>query len=161
MKKLITIGLIAISSAAFSQGIVKNGTILKEHPYITAVEQLAALYPKADTLAIAGFYADTVTFYDAPEPKHPYKLAEAKKGWTRLFAEWEQITIKKVGYPDALEYSSDPFTVQSWWSVTAVNKKTKKTAAFEEVIFDTFNKNGKITSELSYYDTKSLMDAEK
>jgi hypothetical protein len=161
MKKLITIGLVAISTASFSQGIVKNGTIYKEHPYITAVEQLIALYPQADTVGIASFYADSVTFYDAPDPKHPYKLAEAKKDWNRLFADWDQITIKKVGYPDALEYSADPFTVQSWWSITAVNKKTKKTAAFEEVIFDTFNKDGKITSEVSYYDTKSLIDAMK
>jgi len=161
MKKLITIGLVAISTASFSQGIVKNGIIYKEHPYIIAVEQLTALYSKADTVGIASFYADSVTFYDAPEPKHPYKLAEAKKGWNRLFANWEQITIKKVGYPDALEYSTDPFTVQSWWSITAVNKKTKKTAAFEEVIFDTFNKDGKIASEVSYYDTKSITDAMK
>lgn len=161
MKKLITLGLIAIATSAFSQGIVKNGTIYKEHPYINAIEQLVAMYPKADTAGIASFYADSVRFFDAPEPKHPYRLAEAKKGWSRLFADWEQITVKKVGYPDALEYSTDPFTVQSWWSITAVNRKTKKTAAFEEVVFDTFNKDGKITSEVSYYDTKSLMDAMK
>jgi len=43
----------------------------------------------------------------------------------------------------------------------AVNKKTKKKAAFEDVSFDTFNKGGKIASEVSYYNTKSTMDAIK
>jgi len=42
-----------------------------------------------------------------------------------------------------------------------VNKKTKKKAAFEDVSFDTFNKGGKIASEVSYYNTKSTMDAIK
>ena len=70
-------------------------------------------------------------------------------------------SIKQIGYPDGLEYASDPFTVQSWWEVTAVNKKTQKKATFEQVVFDSFNKVGKITSELSYYDTQALMEATK
>jgi hypothetical protein len=161
MKKLLTIGLMAFSVASFAQSVVKNGTIYKEHPYITAVVQLTADFQKGDTTAAAQFYADTVKFYDAPFPKHPYKLAEAKAGWHKIFTDWEQLEIKQVGYPDGLEYATDPFTVQSWWKVTAVNKKTKKTATFEEVVFDTFNKDGKITLELSYYDNKSLEDASK
>jgi hypothetical protein len=161
MKKLITFGLLAFSVSAFSQAVVKNGTIYKEHPYITAIVQLTALFEKADSTGVAAFYADSVKFYDAPEPKKPYNLKQAITSWHRLFSDWEQIKIKKVGYPDGLQYDSDPFTVQSWWSITCVNVKTKKTAAFEEVVFDTFNKDGKITSEVSYYDTKSIIDATK
>lgn len=161
MKKLLTIGLLALSAATFAQGVVKNGTIYKQHPYITAVVQLNALFMKGDTVAIAKFYADTAKFIDAVDFKKPSNLTQAKANWHAIFTDWEQINIKQIGYPDGLEYASDPFTVQSWWEVTAVNKKTHKKAIFEEVIFDTFNKNGKISSELSYYDTAAIMAAMK
>jgi hypothetical protein len=158
---LIMIALMAISVSAIAQDVVKNGTIYKKHPYITKIIQLNTLFPKGDTIGIAGYYADSVKFYDATEPAKPYNLTRAKAGWREIFADWDQITVTPVGYPDGLEYTSDPFTVQSWWSITAVNKKTQKKASFQEVIFDMFNKDGKIIVELSYYDTKSLMDAMK
>ena len=79
MTKLITIGLITFPPLPFLR-IVKNVTIFKEHSCITVVEQLIPLHQKADTVGIAGFYAESVTFYDAPLVKHPYKLAEEKKG---------------------------------------------------------------------------------
>ena len=160
MKKLITIGLLAFSVSAFSQTEVKNGTIYKEHPYITAVMQMTDKFQKGDTIGMASFYADSVKFYDSPDPKS-YNLTKAKAGWQKIFADWEQIKLKKVGYPDGLQYDKDPFTVQSWWQITCVNKKTQKAATFEEVVFDSFNKDGKIVFEVSYYDTKSLMAAMK
>jgi hypothetical protein len=160
MKKFILLGFMALSASAFAQTITKNGTIYKDHPYITAVMQANADYAKGDTVGLASFYADTATFYDAPSPK-PYKLAAAKTNWHQILTDWEQITMTQVGYPDGLEYAKDPFTVQSWWTISAVNKKTQKKATFQEVIFDTFNKDGKIAMELSYYDMSSLMDAMK
>jgi len=69
--------------------------------------------------------------------------------------------VVKEGYPDGLQYDKDPFTVQSWWVVTAVNKKTQKSAKFYLVQFDTFNKDGKIDTEVTYYDTSSLIAASK
>jgi hypothetical protein len=69
--------------------------------------------------------------------------------------------VVKVGCPDGLAYDKDPFTVQSWWSVTTVNKKTKKTVKFQLVQFDEFNKAGKITVEIAYYDQTPLMEASK
>jgi ketosteroid isomerase-like protein len=160
MKKLILLGIMAFSVSTFAQTITKNGTIYKDHPYITAVEQSTASFAKGDTVASMKIYADSVKFYDSPSPK-PYTLAQARANWQQIFANWDQLTITKVGYPDGLEYSSDPFTVQSWWTITAVNKKTQKKATFQEVVFDSFNKDGKITVELSYYDTSSLMAAMK
>lgn len=161
MKKLLTIGLLTLSASAFSQGVVKNGTIYKQHPYITAVVQLNALFAKGDTVAVAKFYADTARFIDATNPMKPSNLTQAKATWHDILLNWDIVGIKQIGYPDGLEYDSDPFTVQSWWEVTAVNKKTQKKATFEQVVFDSFNKAGKITSELSYYDTQALMEATK
>ena len=161
MKKLLIIGLLALSTSAFSQGVVKNGTIYKQHPYITAVLQLNTLFARGDTVAVARFYADTARFIDATNPMKPSNLAQAKATWHDILTNWDIVSMKQIGYPDGLEYTSSPFTVQSWWEVTTVNKKTQKKVTFEEVVFDSFNKAGKITSELSYYDTLALVGATK
>ena len=160
MKKLVTIALMAFSVTSFAQGVVKNGTIYKEHPYITIVNNLNAAFAKGDTTTVIRYYADTAAFYDSSAPKK-ITLAQARADWQRLFANWDQITIKAMGYPDGLEYTSDPFTVQSWWVITGVYKKTKKPVKFYEVIFDLFNKDGKIAVESSYYDTSGIIEAMK
>jgi hypothetical protein len=161
MKKLILPALMMLSCVAFAQSAVKNGTIYKEHPYITAVKNLNADFAKGDTLAVAAFYADTAKFIDSPEPKKEYGLKQASSGWHELLSDWTIVTIKQVGYPDGLEYATDPFTVQSWWEITIINKKTQKKAFFEEVVFDTFNKDGKISFEVSYYDATTVIAAMK
>jgi hypothetical protein len=160
MKKLLTIAFMALTVSSFAQTVVKNGTIYKEHPYITAVNDLTAAFAKGDTTAVIKYYADTAKFYDSSSPKK-FTLAQVRADWQRLFANWDQITIKAMGYPDGLEYTSDPFTVQSWWVVTGVNKKTKKPVKFYEVIFDLFNKDGKIAVESTYYDTSAITEAMK
>jgi hypothetical protein len=160
MKKIITIAFLAFSVTSFAQGIVKNGTIYREHPYINIVKEINVDFAKGDTTPMIKFYADTAKFFDPTSPK-PTTLAQARASWHMILADWDQIVIKQEGYPDALEYTSDPFTVQSWWLITAVNKKTKKKATFYEVVFDEFNKDGKIAVESSIYDSSSIMDAMK
>lgn len=88
-------------------------------------------------------------------------LAQEKKVWADIAANWTNIKVVQVGYPDGLAYDKDPFTVQSWWKVTAVNKKTKKTATFEMVQFDMFNKVGKIGTEITYNDLTPLINASR
>ncbi len=161
MRKLLTIALVALSASTFAQSVVKNGTIYKEHPYITAVLQMNALYAQGDSLGAAKFYADSARFIDASNPMKPSTLKQAISNWHFIFENWSQISVKEIGNPDGLEYADGPFTVQSWWEVTAVNKKTQKKATFEQVVFDTFDTSGKISSELSYYDTSALIDSMK
>lgn len=160
MKKLLIVALILLSCGVFAQEKQKNGTIYKEHPYITAVNNSMDLFLKQDWDGMAKLYSDTVKFYDPSSPK-PYGLTDAKKGWAGIYNDWEQITVSKQGYPDGLQYDKDPFTVQSWWTVSAVNKKTKKSAKVYMVQFDEFNKDGKIARELSYYDQTPWIDASK
>lgn len=160
MKKLLFLAFTLLACSAFAQDMQKNGTIYKTHPYITVVNNSMDLFQKQDWDGLGKLYADSVKFYDPSSPK-AISLADEKKGWATIFADWEQIVVAKQGYPDGLQYEKDPFTVQSWWGVTAVNKKTKKTAKFNIVQFDTFNKDGKIDTELSYYDTTPLIDASK
>jgi hypothetical protein len=160
MKNLLILVFTLFAGTAFAQNVLKNGTIYKDHPYITIVNNSTELFIKQDFDGLSKLYADTAKFYDPSSPKK-ISLEEQKKGWADIAAKWEQIQVVKVGYPDALEYDKDPFTVQSWWKVTAVNKKTKKTATFHLVQFDEFNKDGKIMVEISYYDQTPLIEASK
>jgi hypothetical protein len=160
MKKLLFVALTLLACSAFAQTPQENGIIYKEHPYITIINKSTDMFLKQDWVGMASIYADSVKFYDPSSPK-PYNLETAKKGWAAIYDGWEQITITKVGYPDGLKYAKDPFTVQSWWKITSVNKKTKKTATFYQVLFDEFNKDGKISVESAFYDQTPLLEASK
>ena len=173
MKKLLLLALIACSVSAFAQKKVKNGIIYKEHPYIEIVKQVAALYEKGDTAAMARLYADSaqvygMTRYSVDTSKvaqwsvPPSKgLAGAKAGWQQIFDNWDQIKMRMIGNPEAMAYDDSPFSVQSFWLFTMVNKKTKKIAKVEMVLFVLFNKAGKIATQIEFYDPTSLMAAMK
>jgi hypothetical protein len=56
-----------------------------------------------------------------------------------------------VGYPDYLHYKQgDAKIVQSWWTWTGVSKKSGKTIKVDMVLFDWFNNDGKIVTEVGY-----------
>jgi hypothetical protein len=160
MKKLLIVAFILLSCSVFAQDMQKNGIIYKEHPYITAVNNTMALFLKQDWDGMTNLYSDTAKFYDPSTPK-AYGLTDAKKGWLNVYNGWEEISVTKQGYPDGLQYDKDPFTVQSWWIINAVNKKTKKSAKVYMVQFDEFNKDGKIAREISYYDQTPFIEASK
>jgi hypothetical protein len=172
MKKLIIIFLLS-SNAALAQKMTKNGVIYKEHPYIEVIKNVAALYEKGDAAGMAKYFADTAHFYGMTRYKPDTALIakhllpkstsiiEAKAGWQQVIDNWDNITMTPVSNPDGLQYADAPFTVQSWWRITLVNKKTKKTAAIEMVLFDLFNTDGKIATQLEYYDPTSLIMAMK
>lgn len=172
MKKIALI-LLLLSNAALAQRMVKNGTIYKEHPYIDIVKMLAELYEKGDANGMAKYYADTVHIYGmtrySPDTglmeKHllpkSKALMEAKAGWQQVIDNWDNIKMTPLSPPDGLKYDNSPFTVQSWWLLTLTNKKTKKTASTEMVLFDLFNKDHKIAVQLEYYDPTPLIMAMK
>ena len=160
MKNLLIAVFTLLACSAFAQTMQKNGMIYKEHPNITAVNNSVDLFLKQDWDGLSKLYADTAKFYDPSSPK-AMSLADEKKGWVGIYNDWDQVSVTKQGYPDGLQYDKDPFTVQSWWTVSVVNKKTKKAAKFYMVQFDTFNKDGKIDSEVSYYDQTKLIEATK
>ncbi|HVW14954.1 MAG TPA: hypothetical protein VHB54_14055 [Mucilaginibacter sp.] len=169
MKKLL-IALALLCNAAFAQKMVKNGTIYKEHPYIEVVKKLAALYQKGDADGMARCYASNAQLFgmtrytpdSAVRVRHAIKgksLAEAKAGWQHVIDGWENIKMTPESAPDGLQYADAPFTVQSWWQLTMVNKATKKTAVIEMVLFDMFDKQGKIVTQFEYYDPAPMLAA--
>lgn len=158
MKKIIFVVLMVSSVSAFAQNVQKNGTIYKQHPLIDVSKTLLSLYEKGDIDGMTKLYADTATFY-APGSDKPVSLEEQKMHWQRIFSTWAQIKLEIQGYPDGLDYAGDGFTVQSWLGFSTVNKKTQKTAKCNMVLFLTFNKDGKIITNMIYYDPTNIIAA--
>lgn len=173
MRKLLLILMIACTVQASGQKKIKAGIIYKEHPYIETVRRLARLYEQGDAEALVKMYADTAKIYGmtrysvdtsvvAQLSVPPSKsLAEAKAGWKHVFENWEHIKMREIGEASGLEYTHSPFTVQSFWLFTLVNRKTKKVAKVEMVLFAQFNKAGKIGTQIEFYDPASLIAASK
>jgi hypothetical protein len=173
MKKWLLVILIAGWAPAFAQNKIKSGVIYKEHPYINILNQLAKLYEKGDTAALAKLYADTVQIFgmgrynvdtskvaqwSVPPSK---RLAGAKTGWQHVFENWENIKMRPIAPSDCFVYNDGTTVVQSWWLFTLTHKKTKKVAKVEMVLFAIFNKKGKISTQIEFYDPTSLINAMK
>jgi hypothetical protein len=169
VKKLLLVMLVAVSVSAFAQKKVKSGIIYSEHPYIETMRRFATLYEKGDAAAMARLFADSAKIYgmmryavdttkaaqwSVPPPR---TVAEAKAGWHQVFETWGQMKMRPIGTPDGLEYNNTRFTVQSWWLITLTNRKTKKVAKIEMVLFDIFNTDGKIAVQIGFYDPTSLL----
>lgn len=173
MKKLLFV-LLLCSNTLFAQQMIKSGIIYREHPYIGVIQTLGKLYGQVDPESMAQLYADTAHFYGIIRYKpdtgrmsrlqstKPKTLAEAKKGWQDLIDDWDGVTMVLARKPVGYEYTDNSsFTIQSWWLLTMMNKKTKKLAQVEMVLFDDFNDAGKISREMEYYDPTPLILAMK
>ena len=170
MKKTLLIAALLCSSFAFAQKREKNGTIYKRHPYIDVIKSLASLYQKGDADGMTRYYADTVKFFGMSRYKvdstmtrkrlseNSKNLMEAKAGWQQIIDGWD-IKMVFLDEPVGLEYANAQFAVQSWWELTLVNKKTKKTAVVQMVMLDIFNKDGKIGRQIQCYDPTPLIIA--
>ncbi len=176
MKKcwlLALFGLFGLSLSAFGQKKVKSGIIYSEHPCIEVMRRYAVLYEKQDTAALGKLFADSARIYGmarydvdtsrtAQWSVPPSRsVTSAKAALQKVFDNWENIKMKPIGVPDGLEYNNSRFTVQSWWLVSLTNKKTKKLARVELVLFDIFNPDGKIAVQVAFYDPGSLLIAMK
>jgi len=82
MKKLLLMLFVMVTCGAYAQTIQTNGTIYKEHPYITIVNHSNDLFVAQDWDNLAKLYADTVKFYD-PSSIKKFGLDSAKKAGGR------------------------------------------------------------------------------
>lgn len=164
MKNLLLI-ILLISNTAIAQKMVQSGIVYKKHPNIEVMRKLAALYEKGDAEGMSKFFDNKVQFigmsrYVVGVPPKNRSLAEAKSGWENIISNWD-LKMTETMRPIGLQYSSGAFTVQSWWLITAVNKKTKKRAEVDMALIDEFNGEGKIIAQRQYYDPAPLIDAAK
>jgi hypothetical protein len=157
MKTLLIVCILAIFCIPLrAQQPEKNGTIYIKHPYITAVENATKAYLKNDQAANAKLYSDTAKYW-ASGMENFVPIKEAFKMWRSDFDKFDSINVKPVGYPDYLEYTRDNFSVvQSWWTWSGISKKTGRKFSISMVLFDFFNKDGKIVNETNYGDWSTL-----
>lgn len=165
MKKLL-IALLFISNVAFAQKTSQSGIIYTKHSDIEVVRKLAALYEKGDADGMARFYDDKAQFigmgrYVTGTTPRSRTLTEAREGWQNVINNWNDLKMTESQPPVALEYSDGALVVQSWWTISLINKKTGKKATVDMVLFDEFNKEGKIVNQRQYYDPNQMIDAAK
>lgn len=152
MKKIIvTLGLFMLGVTAFCQQ-EENGNIYIKHPYIDAVNNATKAYLAKDEVALKTIYSDTATWWSSGMEKF-IPLADAMKMWKSDFDYYDGVKQDQFGYPDYLHYKKDNgMTVQSWWTWSGKSKKTGEVLKIPMVVFDDFNKDGKIVREYIYGD---------
>ena len=80
MKKLLIAVFTLLTCSAFAQSPQKNGTIYKEHPYITIVNNSMDIFLKQDWDGMTKFMLIPLNFMTLRAPK-AISLADVKKGW--------------------------------------------------------------------------------
>jgi hypothetical protein len=130
----------------------ENGTIYIKHPNIDAVNKTTEAYLSKDWNAEKILYSDTAKWWSSGL-KTPIPIADAIKSWATDYDYYDSVKIEKRGYPDYLHYKDqDGKTVQSWWVMSGVSKKTGKKTSVYFVQFDDFNNDGKIVFESIFGD---------
>lgn len=160
-KTILSTCFVVFAVAAFSQEET-NGTIYIKHPYIQSVYDAAKAYLNKDDAANHKIYADTAKFwYSGMGDKPMMGLNEMIKGWDNDFNYFDSLGLKEVGYPDYLHYTKgDAKIVQSWWNWSGISKKSGKKVVVSMVLFDWFNKDGKIVREIGYGNFDDLLKEE-
>lgn len=135
-----------------------NGTIYNHHENINTVRKLIYAFEHKDLDKAYTFYDENARFLDSSSPTFEgNSLTEQKEIDKKIFEKYDITRIDMVGYPDYLHYEmGDARVVQSWWNINLIRKSDKKAIVLPIHYQMNFNKEGKITSEMAYYDAKLL-----
>lgn len=130
-----------------------NGTIYNHHENINTFRKMLCAFENKDYDKCYSYYDKDAEFYDInSNDMSPINLEQLKKNDAALLKDYDLVNIEQIGYPDYMHYEmGDSGVVYSWWTYHIVRKSDKK--AFEMPVHfqDTFNKEGKIISEIAYY----------
>lgn len=136
-----------------------NGTIYNNHEYINTVRKMLHAFENKDYETAYSYYDDKAQFSSnnmAPDAK-ALTLTQMKEEDKKLLEKFEITSIDVTGYPDYLHYElGDAKVVQSWWNFRFTRKSDKKNITVPVFYIHNFNDEGKITSELIYYNEKML-----
>lgn len=149
-------GVIDEIRASFSDR--KNGTIYNHHENINTVRKMVYAMENNDWDKVYSFYDTDVRFVNSSSPTmESISLTEQKAIDKQILDKYEIASIDMVGYPDYLVYEmGNQRLVQSWWNINLIRKSDKKAIVLPIFYTDTFNDEGKITSETAYYNAKLL-----
>lgn len=135
-----------------------NGKIYNHHPNINVVRRSMYAYEKGDFDKALVDYSENARFYDINDEYGKFLTkADIKADWQKLFNDFEVKFIEMIGYPDYLKYEmNEGREVMSWWKFHLVRKSDKKAIILPMHISDSFDENGKIVSEITYYSSALL-----
>ena len=137
-----------------------NGKIYNHHDNINTVRKLTYAYENGDLDKTMSFYSDDAKFYDINEEfGTSLNKSEITAIWQKFLDDYEIVSIDMIGYPDYLEYEmGEGREVLSWWNYHLIRKSDKKKISVPFHISNSFDADGKITSEVAYY-SRSLLSA--
>ncbi|WP_209404223.1 nuclear transport factor 2 family protein [Pseudozobellia sp. WGM2] len=135
-----------------------NGTIYINHDNINTVRKAVYAFENSDLDKAISFYSDDARFFnindDFNTPDTKDKVKEVRQEFLDNF---EIKEVEMIGYPDYLEYELDNGrSVLSWWNFHLVRKADKKEIVLPMHINDGFDEEGKITSEVLYFNRTLL-----
>jgi hypothetical protein len=149
-----------IDEVRASYGNRKNGTIYNHHENINTIRKVTYAFENLDIDKALSFYSDDATFQDIhQEFGKSNTKAEIKPIWQKFLNDFEIKSIDMIGYPDYLEYEmGDGREVLSWWNYHLVRKSDKKEISVPMHFSNSFDADGKIVGETSYY-SQALLNA--
>ena len=135
-----------------------NGKIYNHHENINTVRRMMYALEKGDLDKNISAYRDDARFAGADfDVTKMHSKAEERAAMQDFLNNFEIKSIDIVGYPDYLEYElGNGRSVLSWWKLNLVRKKDKKAIVLPMHINDDFDENGKIISEIAYYNAALL-----
>ena len=102
-------------------------------------------------------FDDNAQFSDINAPRgESHSKSEERTQVENLLTSFEIISMDEYGYPDYLSYNGDGSTVLSWWNFRFKNKVTGAEVVIFMHLSHNFNKEGKITSQVAYYNGNLL-----
>jgi len=135
-----------------------NGKIYNHHDNINTVRKAVYSFENADLTNAISYYSDDARFYNINDDFNlPSTKDEVKKVRQEFLDNFEIKSIEMVGYPDYLEYEmGNGKSVLSWWNFHLIRKADKKEIVLPMHINDDFDGDGKITSEMIYFNRTLL-----
>ncbi len=136
-----------------------NGTIYNHHDNINTVRKAVYAFENADLEKAISYYSEDARFFNINDDFNKPDTKENVKALRKKFLDDFQIkSIEMIGYPDYLEYEmGNGRSVLSWWNFHLIRKADKKEIVLPMHMNDDFDEDGKITSEVIYFN-RSLLE---
>jgi hypothetical protein len=133
---------------------IQSGVVYNYHPFIVSVRKAVNAYCAEDLDKLSGFYTpDAVFGSTALKVNETVKLDEQKKAFKKFFDDNSSISLVQTGNPNCVCYDNEYYVVYSWWNLSYTSKTGVKVSGIPVLLSDSFNKEGKIISEMVYYST--------
>lgn len=140
-----------------SRQTIKNGTIYKDHPYISKVRQIWYNLERGNIDKVWKDFSPNALVNDSNSMDQNSKSLEDHQAYVgEVFSQFEFISIDEVGYPDYIDYEGNGGVVLAWYNMTLKSKKTKENIVLKFHSQHNFNEEGTIVTETLYYNGNLL-----